>query len=215
MPNYSITLRTDPALQFPVPTFEPAAEDSPSVIAIDIAPKGSPAPFGNHGYAWVDICDKSIIDMDTGAMPKQGFNALRLGINDHAVWVGSMQFNEVDPKPAPKPVEIIVGNVPQIKVSEAQAEFKETVTVGTPSLQPGLASKSHGIALAKSGTGYFSTDNYPTLIINRDKAGQAIQLRQNGVIVGTIVVAADGVTLTGFKQIDSLLQRVAALEAAI
>lgn len=200
---------------FPVPVLQADGTDS-KVIALDLAPVGTPEPFGVHGYTWIDLCDKDIIAMDEGRLPAEALNCARLGINENAVWVGSVAYYGA----TPKPVEVVVGAVPKVRVTQTRTEVVETVTIGGTCETPGVRNPETGktelgAAVSKQGTVYASRDNFPAAILNRNQPGQIIQLRLAGNIVGTISVAADGVTLSGFKQIDDLMARVAALEAAL
>ena len=209
MPTFETTVR--PAMtNFPVPVIQPTGVEN-SVVAVDISPKGLPEPFGVHGYAWQDISDRSILDMDRGIIPVAGFNCARIGINLTAVWVGSVAYNSA----VPKPVEIVVGAVPKIRVTETGTKVVETTTIGTDTTTPGVNNTDQGISLAKQGTIYASRSGYPTSILNRNDAGQISQLRCAGSPVGSMSVDANGVSLSGFKQIDDLLRRVSALETAV
>lgn len=201
-PSGRIVLR-EAVTSLPVFSFQPQTE---GVVALDLMPKGSPSQFGNNGYSWFDACDTDIAE-GTGMA---SVNCGRLGINDTAVWIGSMVFGAA----MPKPVEMIVGSVPKVLFDFTKNVFEETVLIGTENLSPGVSNGSIGISLTKQGTAYVSRDGFPALILNRKQSGQVIQLRRAGDVVGTITVESDGVTLSGFKQIDDLMARVEALEAA-
>lgn len=206
MVDYNITLR--PAITaFPVPVMSSGTIDT--VLAFDLCPKGDPPSYGNHGYTWIDLCDKDILAMDAGDIPVQGLSSARIGINDTSVWLGSMTFNGA----TPKPVEVIVGGIPKIKISTACTYVIDTLTIGTDSTTPGVSNTIYGASISKLGTGYFSRSGFPTAIFNRGETGQVIQLRMAGNLIGSITVTSTGVTLSGFKQIDDLLSRVSALEA--
>lgn len=209
MPDYEITVRTA-ITDFPVPVMRPANTDA-DVIALDIAPKGSPSPFGSHGYAWIDVCDKDIAAIDAGTLPAENLNCARLGINETAVWVGSVSFYGA----TPKPVELVVGGVPKVRFNETFIQFLKRFNVGTDHYCPGFGNTNTGSCINEAGTGYFSASGAVAAVFNRNEAGGVMQLRLAGALVGTISVSSTGVTLSGFKQIDDLLARVAALEAAL
>ncbi len=72
---------------FPVPIFRPTTINT--VLAMDLIPNGSPTDTG-YGYAWNDICDADILNLNTG----QVTDCLHLSAGSAAMTVGSLGFSK-------------------------------------------------------------------------------------------------------------------------
>jgi len=61
-----------------------------TVMAFDVMPKGSPAEYGDNGYAWLDICDTDCASGDPAVA------TARVGARDGYAEFGSRSFNGAD-----------------------------------------------------------------------------------------------------------------------
>ena len=93
---------------FPVPYVRPETDDT--VIALDVMPKGTPAPYGSRGLlAWIDVCDS---DVEDGTAVTA---AARLGIADDHVEIGGY----TSPGATVKPVWLIQNNKTRVVLDDA------------------------------------------------------------------------------------------------
>lgn len=194
-------------LTYPVPVISPTQANKP--IAFDLAPKGAPADAGRFGKAWFHICDVDIHASDASPT-NTPLRCVGFGIHSEYAWIGTDVFHGG----VSTPVKFTYNGVSKLQMTAAGVEATAPVTIGTTSLSAGIGNTQTGVSITTLGDLRVSRHNAPT-VLNRNLAGTILQLRQAGNLVGEIIVDEDGVTLSGFKQIDDLMFRVAALEAKL
>jgi hypothetical protein len=212
--DFEITQRPG-VTAFPVPAIQPLGPSNcvdpvtgtagRCPTAVDIAPHGATNPLGNHGYAWMDVCDVDILGIDRGQIANNGFNCARVGINSTAIWLGSIVYGAA----SQKSVDLVHNGVAKLRLTASGAQSLDDFSVGTTNLSPGVSNNDTGVSITPDGTIYASRSGFPALILNRTSGGVIAQFRVNGAQVGTITATGSGIVVAGFEQIDGLNRKYA------
>ena len=192
-------------LGYPVPVLSPTQSDK--TIAFDLAPKGCPTDAGRFGKAWFHICDIDIHASDASPT-KTPLRCVGFGIHSDYAWIGTDVFHGG----VSKPVNFTYNGATKLQMTADGVKAIAPVAFGTDSLSAGVGNTQTGVSITPLGDLRVSRHNAP-VVFNRNLDGTIIQLRHAGNLVGEIIVDEEGVTLSGFKQLDDLAARVAALEA--
>lgn len=84
--SWRLRARTLTDLAFPVPTFQPVANNK--VLALDLHPTGTPTESAGNGFTWFDACDADVMHNNNAPV-----RCARLAIRSEGAVVGAVPYN--------------------------------------------------------------------------------------------------------------------------